>query len=99
MYYLSCIIFLIFSNSIFLFTSLIYNGSYFLATVRRNAEQKLIPMWFRAYGDKLCIFFKNLRLGNECLERLPFTRPLIHVLFKLVRISQVLEEIELDEET
>ncbi len=71
----------------------------FTAIVRQNAEQKLIPMWFRAYGDKLCVFFKNLRLGDDCLDKLPFTKPLMRYLFKLVRISQVLEEIDLDEET
>lgn len=67
--------------------------------MRRNAEQKLIPVWFRAYGDKLCAFYKSLRIGSGPLDKLRFIKPLTLQLFKLVKISQILEEMDFDPET
>ncbi|KAG8201822.1 hypothetical protein JTE90_027302 [Oedothorax gibbosus] len=67
--------------------------------VRRNAEERLIPVWFRAYKDKLCRFFKDLRLGSESLDNLMFISKFLKVLSKCVKIAQIVEEIDLDLES
>ncbi|GFT76901.1 condensin complex subunit 3, partial [Nephila pilipes] len=64
--------------------------------IRRNAEQRLIPVWFRAYKDKLGRFFKDLREGNESLDNLAFIPELLKVLSKCVKIAQIIDEIGLD---
>ncbi|XP_042897083.1 condensin complex subunit 3 isoform X1 [Parasteatoda tepidariorum] len=64
--------------------------------IRRNAQQKLIPVWFRACGDKLSNFFKLLRIDHESLDNIPFIKELINIMLKCVKISQIIEEIELD---
>lgn len=68
----------------------------FAELVRRNAEERLIPVWFRAYKDKLCRFFKDLRQGSESLDNLMFISKLLKVLSKCVKIAQIVEEIDLD---
>ncbi|GFY51265.1 condensin complex subunit 3 [Trichonephila inaurata madagascariensis] len=67
--------------------------------VRRNAEQRLIPVWFRAYKDKMSRFFKDLREGNESLDNLTFISGLLQVLSKCVKIAQIIDEIGLDVDT
>ncbi|CAL1268798.1 unnamed protein product [Larinioides sclopetarius] len=64
--------------------------------VRRNAEQRLIPVWFRAYKDKLTRFFKDLQEGNESLDNIVFMPELLQVLAKCVKIAQIVDEIGLD---
>ncbi|KAF8763193.1 Condensin complex subunit 3 like protein [Argiope bruennichi] len=64
--------------------------------VRRNAEQRLIPVWFRAYKDKLTRFFKDLQEGNESLDNIVFIPELLQVLSKCVKIAQIVDEIGLD---
>ncbi|GIY95236.1 condensin complex subunit 3 [Caerostris extrusa] len=64
--------------------------------VRQNAEQRLIPVWFRAYKDKLSRFLKDLHEGNESLDNLPFISELLQVLSKYIKIAQIVDEIGLD---